>query len=121
MPQVQVIKPDAFGIFPHVTFEDISQVNDSFVFELGGSWDYMTIQLVPLGDVTLGSLVNKIRCSNDGANPLDFTSGAVTLSTATITSQLTVTAVRYVHSTLTTAGTSGKLRLFAVAARKRLA
>jgi hypothetical protein len=119
MAHVRFIKPAAGGIFPVATFEDISFVNDSIVFDLSDGWDYLTIQLVQAGSVTLGSFVNKIQMSNDGGNPQDF-STPVTLSTASITSVLSVSSIRYVHSTITTAGTSGKLKLYAVASRRRL-
>lgn len=119
MAQIVVIKPDARGVFPEAVFEDISIKNDSIVFDLTDGWDYFTYQLIYAGSVTIGSLVNAIQISNDGANPVDFPSGAVTQSTSGFSSLLGVTAVRYVHSTLTTAGTSGKFKVRAFVSRRR--
>lgn len=121
MATIEIIKPDVFGVFPQKTL-DISLVNSSIVLDLrGGSWDYLTIQGVYDGAVTLGSLVNKIQISNTGAtaDAVDF-STAVTLSVAGMTTYLRVTAISFVHITFTTAGTSGMFRFIAKAAKQGL-
>lgn len=120
MAQTVIYKPDPKGAFPIGTYDDISLVNTSFIYDLtDGGWDYFTLQVATSGDVTLGSIVHKIRFSNDGSNPIDF-SPAITQSVAGHTGLLTITGIGFVHSTLTTAGTSGALKLYARAARKKV-
>ena len=94
---------------------DIS-VTDQIVYDVRG-WSTFTLQAVQDGAVTVGSLVIKVQVSNDGANPNDFPSGAVTRSTAGISDLLTVVAYGYVHVKITTAGTSGNFRFIAQASR----
>lgn len=119
MAQTETIKPKADGTF-EVKKLLVTDVNASLIFDLrGGSWDYMTIQAVADGTADLTSLVNKVRISNDGATPIDFTTGAVTLSTATITAPLTISATNFVHLTFTTAGTGGYVSFHARVSRAR--
>lgn len=113
MAQNQVITADPrTGTFPPVTLT-ISNVNEGVTFDVG-PWDYLTIQMYKNDPTTLGSLVLKIRKSNSGSNPVDFAT-ATTLSAVGMTELLCVTAVKYAHADVTTAGTSGDIILFAQA------
>lgn len=116
MSQIQVIQPDSNGAFPSVVLT-VTDSKCGVVFDLGGKYDKFSLQMVKDGSADLTSLVHKVQISQDGANPVDFTS-PVTLNAAGFIATQTVTAIRYVHSTFTTAGTSGNVRLFARAAKQ---
>ena len=119
MAQIEVVKPNRDGTFPEARLI-VTDVNASVVFDLrGDDWQYMTIQMIARGAIDLTSLVNKVRISNDGSNPVDFPAGAVTLSAVGITTALTVTAINFLHVTFTTAGTSGTVAFLARASRAR--
>ena len=114
MATVEVLKPDARGVYP-VRSINLANVNEAVIFAVG-DWDYMTIQRINSGSVSLGSEVLKIQQSNDGCNAVDFSS-AVTLNDVGMSALLTVTGIGFVHATNTTAGSSGTIQLIAKARR----
>ena len=87
MAEYKILKPNADGDYDNNARIDISVANEQLIFDVSG-WNTLTLQAVSDGAVTVGSLALKIQVSNDGANPNDFPSGAVTRSTAGISAQL---------------------------------
>lgn len=113
MATTQIISANDRGIFAPQRI-DISNVNEEVIFDVQ-RWGSFTVQAVEDGVVTIGSLVLKVQVSNDGCNPEDFPSGAITRSSAGITATQNVLAIRYVHCIVTTAGTGGYFKLIAQA------
>ncbi len=103
------------GKYPDQTLI-VTEVNSSVVFDTGG-WDSFTLQMTKDGDADLTSMVLKVQKSNDARNPVDFAS-AVTQSSEGMTAKQDVTAIGFVHAKITTAGTSGRIRLFARAQKQ---
>lgn len=108
------------GVFPSATL-NIANVNEGLVLSISDQkWDYLTIQETYDGAISAGSVVVKILVSNSGsqADAVDFPTGAVTLSAAGMTALQRVTSFGFVHIVVTTAGTSGTYRIWAVASKQ---